>query len=104
MEPDLIAGRYHAQRPIGRGGMGIVWLCRDNVLDRDGAVKRVGRPPGGARADSARALREARSSAALSHRNVVSVFDVVEVDDSILMVMEYVPARTLAELIAESGT
>ena len=73
MQPDLIAGRYRVERPVGRGGMGTVWLCRDEVLKRDVAVKQVGRLPGETVTDTARAMREARSSAALSHRNVVSV-------------------------------
>ncbi len=103
MQPDLIAGRYRVQRIIGRGGMGAVWLCRDEVLGRDVAVKQVGRLPGESLTDTARALREARSSAALNHRNVVSVFDVVEADNENWLVMEYVPSRTLAQIIREDG-
>ena len=80
MQPDLIGGRYRVGEAIGQGGMGTVWLARDEVLQRDVAVKQVGLLPGESVTDSARALREARSSAALSHRNVVTVFDVVEED------------------------
>src|SRR3954447_157604 len=103
MQPDLIGGRYRVRSPIGRGGMGTVWLCRDEKLQRDVAVKQVGRLPGESMTDSARALREARSSAALSHRNVVTVFDVVEESDAIWLVMEYVPSRSLSEIIREDG-
>lgn len=103
MAPDLIAGRYRVQRSVGRGGMGEVWLCHDQVLGRDVAVKRVGSLPGESLTDTARALREARSSAALNHRNVVSVFDVVDDADEIWLVMEYVPSRTLSETIREDG-
>src|SRR3954462_1267737 len=103
MQPDLIGGRYRVRSPIGRGGMGTVWLCRDEKLQRDVAVKQVGRLPGESMTDSARALREARSSAALSHRNVVTVFDVVEESDAIWLVMEYVPSRSLSEIIREEG-
>jgi serine/threonine protein kinase len=42
MTPDLIAGRYQVLRPVGRGGMGTVWLCRDEVLGREVAVKQIG--------------------------------------------------------------
>ncbi len=103
MHPDLIGGRYRVGGAIGQGGMGTVWLATDEVLRRDVAVKRVGLLPGESVTDSARALREARSSAALSHRNVVTVYDVVEEDQAIWLVMEHVPGRSLSELIRESG-
>ncbi len=103
MQPEVIGGRYRVVRAIGRGGMGTVWLCRDELLQRDVAVKQVGLLPGASATDSARALREARSSAAVSHRNVVTVFDVVEEDHAIWLVMELVPGRTLAELVQQQG-
>lgn len=103
MPPEIIAGRYHVERAIGRGGMGTVWQCRDEVLGRDVAVKQVGLMPGETAPDLARALREARSSAALNHPHVVSVFDAVEADRHIWLVMEYVPGSTLSELIAREG-
>src|SRR6476620_4042478 len=103
MQPDVIGGRYRVGRAIGQGGMGTVWLCRDETLQRDVAVKQVGLLPGQSVTDSARALREARSSAALSHRNVVTVFDVVEEHDAIWLVMEHVPSRSLSEIIKQAG-
>lgn len=103
MQPDLIGSRYRVERAIGQGGMGTVWLCHDEVLRRQVAVKQVGLVPGESATDSARALREARSSAGLSHRNVVSVFDVVEEAGHIWLVMEHVPGRSLSEIIHEDG-
>jgi serine/threonine protein kinase len=103
MRPDLIGGRYRVRSAVGHGGMGTVWLCSDERLQRDVAVKQVGRLPGESATDSARAMREARSSAALSHRNVVTVFDVLEESDAIWLVMEYVPSRSLSEIIREDG-
>lgn len=104
MNPDLIAGRYRVVRAVGHGGMGTVWLCSDEVLGREVAVKQIGMLPGESAPDAARALREARSSAALNHRNVVSIFDVVD-DDSghAWLVMEYVPSRTLGQVVREDG-
>ena len=101
--PTLIGGRYRVEPAIGQGGMGTVWLCRDEMLRREVAVKQVGLLPGESVTDSARALREARSSAALSHRNVVTVFDVVEEDGAIWLVMEHVPVRSLSEIIKQDG-
>jgi serine/threonine protein kinase len=103
MQPQLIGDRYRVQTAIGQGGMGTVWLCRDEKLARDVAVKQVGLLPGESVTDSARALREARSSAALSHRNVVTVFDVVEQDRHIWLVMENVPSRALSDIIRDEG-
>jgi serine/threonine protein kinase len=103
MAEEIIAGRYVVLRAVGRGGMGTVWLCRDEVLGREVAVKQVGTLPGESVPDLARALREARSSAALQHPHVVSVFDAVEADEHIWLVMEYVPGETLSQLIAREG-
>lgn len=103
MTQETIAGRYLVVRAVGRGGMGTVWLCRDTVLGREVAVKQVGVLPDETVPDLARALREARSLAALNHRHVVSVFDAVEADGHIWLVMEYVPGETLSQLIAREG-
>ncbi len=103
MQPETIGGRYRIQRIIGRGGMGSVFLAEDESLGREVAVKQVGLLPGETVPDSARALREARSTAALSHRNVVTVYDVIEENGSIWLVMEHVPSRSLAQIIGDTG-
>ncbi|MCW2837146.1 MAG: protein kinase, partial [Marmoricola sp.] len=73
----MIAGRYSLEREIGRGGTGVVWLGRDEVLGRQVAIKRIGLLPGTDSTDLARAEREARLGAQLNHPHVVSVFDIV---------------------------
>jgi serine/threonine protein kinase len=98
-----IGGRYRVEREVGRGGMGSVWLAHDERLGRAVAIKRVGRLPGESLPHLARAMREARSSAALNHPNVVSVYDAVEEGEHLWLVMEYVPGRTLAEVVAAEG-
>ncbi len=103
MQPERIAGRYTVERAVGHGGMGTVWLCRDDVLHRMVAVKQVGNLPGESASDVNRALREARSSAALDHRNVVSVYDAVQDGEHNWLVMEYVASRTLSAILAEEG-
>ena len=103
MPPDIIAGRYRVEREVGRGGMGSVWLCRDEKLGREVAVKQVGGLPGESSMHLARALREARHSAALNHPNVVAIFDALEEGDHVWLVMEYIPSRTLNELIRADG-
>src|SRR5579864_9545833 len=103
----LVAGRYRLVDQIGRGAMGIVWRGRDQLLDREVAVKQVVLSPltsqTQAEASYQRTLREARTAARLSHPSVVTVFDVVEEDGAPWIVMELVRARPLDQVIAEDG-
>ncbi len=100
---DRIGGRYVVRRAIGRGGMGTVWLCRDEVLGRDVAVKQIGALPGESESETRRAMREARSAAALNHANAVAVYDVVDHDGTPWLVMEYVDGETLADAVRREG-
>lgn len=93
MDPQRIADRYEVVRAIGRGGMGTVWLARDSVLGRNVAVKQIGGLPGEPANETQRAMREARSAAALNHPNAVAVYDVVDHDGRPWLVMEYVEGR-----------
>ncbi|HZJ07345.1 MAG TPA: protein kinase [Nocardioidaceae bacterium] len=101
----MIAGRYSLEREIGRGGMGAVWLGRDEVLGRQVALKQIGLLPGADSTGLARAEREARLSARLNHPHVVAVFNfVVDADtDARWLVMEYVDGPTMAQLVREEG-
>jgi eukaryotic-like serine/threonine-protein kinase len=100
----VIAGRYSLDREIGRGGMGAVWLGRDELLGRVVALKRLGLP-GADDVDLARAEREARLTARLDHPHVVSVFNLVADPDTDTrwLVMEYVDGQTLAETVRRRG-
>ncbi|WP_149828459.1 serine/threonine-protein kinase [Streptomyces tailanensis] len=119
-EGRLIAGRYRLTEQIGRGGMGTVWRAGDEVLDRQVALKRLHVQPHLSADDLVRLYertrREARSAARIAHPNVIVVHDVV--DDRIdagdgyseagegrpCIVMEYVPAPTLADLLGDGRT
>ncbi len=99
----MIGGRYTLEREIGRGGMGAVWLARDEVLGRDVAVKRIGMMPGGKSPVLERAEREARLAARLNHPHVVAVFDLTSEGDERWLVMEYVDGVTLSDLVRRDG-
>src|SRR5271165_1262073 len=99
----VIAGRYLLEQPIGRGAMGVVWRGRDQLLDREVAVKEVvlSASIGVDERHNAyqRTLREARTAARLSHRGVVTVYDVAEEDGRPWIVMELVPSRSLDQVL-----
>ncbi|HEY2077773.1 MAG TPA: serine/threonine-protein kinase [Streptosporangiaceae bacterium] len=104
---DLIAGRYRLRDVIGRGGMGVVWLAADELLDRDVAIKESVRPP---QVDDAewdilreRSLGEARTAARLNHPNIVGVFDILEQDGRPWLVMQLVPFPSLSDVLQRSG-
>ncbi|WP_134768583.1 serine/threonine-protein kinase [Nocardioides sp. 1609] len=99
----MIGDRYSLDREIGRGGMGAVWLGRDELLGRPVAIKRVGVMPGGSSPDLMRAEREARIAASLNHPNIVGIYDLAHDADQQYLVMEYVEGSTLAELVRERG-
>ena len=104
----VIAGRYVLLERIGVGGMGSVWRAHDERLQRTVAVKLLHLPAGAsdseARVAKERAMREARITARLHHPHAVPVFDVVEHEGQPCLVMQYLPSRTLQEVLAESGT
>ncbi|HTJ44842.1 MAG TPA: protein kinase [Kofleriaceae bacterium] len=96
-------GRYHVQRVLGIGAMGVVYAAHDPQLGRDVAVKLLRREAIGDRsAAEARdvMLREAQTLARLSHPNVIAVHDADVHDDHLFIVMELVEGRTLREWLA----
>jgi eukaryotic-like serine/threonine-protein kinase len=103
----LIGGRYRLSAQLGSGAMGTVWSGYDEVLRRRVAVKELKVPPGvpqrEALAMRERMLREARALGGLSHPNVITVYDVVDVGGEPMVVLEMVPSRNLATLISEQG-
>src|ERR1700759_2886486 len=103
----VIAGRYRLQNPIGRGAMGVVWRARDQLLDRDVAIKEVviSALIGAEERRTAyqRTLREARTAARLSHRGVVTVYDVAEEDGRPWIVMEPIPSQSLDQILTDEG-
>lgn len=105
--PAVVAGRYRLGEVLGAGGMGTVWRATDEVLGREVALKRVRLgelPPVDVAVARERTMREARIAAALHHPHIVSIFDVVLVDDEPWLVLEYLPARSLGDVLHEHGT
>lgn len=97
----LLADRYELVQPLGRGGMGQVWLAVDRVLDRQVAVKTVDLDASRDPAAAERFRREAKAAAALSHDNVVTVFDSGTDGPAAFMVMQLLPGPTLEDVIRD---
>ncbi|CAM5385200.1 protein kinase [Streptomyces avidinii] len=102
-----IAGRYRLLGPLGHGGMGTVWRARDEVLGREVAVKEVRAPAGMDPTEVSRMYRrlerEAWAAARVSHRGVVTVYDVATDDGRPWIVMEIVRGLSLAEVLEADG-
>ncbi|GIM89042.1 serine/threonine-protein kinase [Paractinoplanes toevensis] len=103
----LIAGRYRVLHPIATGGMSRLWLAHDEVEDVGVALKKCALPHGLSpdEEDVFRVwtAREARSFTLVDHPNVVRVLDVLPDDDAPWIVMEFVPSRSLQQVLDESG-
>lgn len=102
-----LAERYRLEEVLGQGATGTVWAAYDEVLRRRVAVKEVPPPPGMPEPEAdelrERTLREARSIAVLSHPNVVTLYDVVRQGGEPFVVMELLPADSLARVVGERG-
>ncbi|MEM6989977.1 MAG: serine/threonine-protein kinase [Myxococcota bacterium] len=94
-------GRYQILLELGRGGMGVVFLAHDAMLDRDVAVKLL-HPERTLPAARDRLLREAKALGQLSHPNVASIYDVGVHDGAVYLVMEYVRGTTLREWVVST--
>ena len=99
----IIAERYELLELIGQGGMADVYLAKDIILNRTIAIKILRTSLAKDPIYVTRFQREASAAAALSHRNIVEIYDVGEDEDKYYIVMEYIPGTTLKELILKRG-
>jgi eukaryotic-like serine/threonine-protein kinase len=100
LSPGAILGPYEISAALGAGGMGEVYRARDSRLGRDVALKVL---PGEVTGDAdrlARFEREARSSSALNHPNIVTIHDFAFAADECYLVMELIRGESLRDLIS----
>jgi serine/threonine protein kinase/Flp pilus assembly protein TadD len=93
-------GAYRLESPLGRGGMGEVFLAWDERLERAVAIKRIRQDAFVLGHQRERFRREARLAARLSHAAIVQIHDLVSEESGDAIVMEYVEGLTLSERIA----
>lgn len=99
----IIAERYELMELIGQGGMADVYLAKDIILNRTIAIKILRTSLAKDPIYVTRFQREASAAAALSHKNIVEIYDVGEDEDRYYIVMEYIPGTTLKELVLKRG-
>jgi len=99
----VIDGRYQVIDKLGAGGMADVWVAEDLQLGRQVAVKVLHRRFTADEEFVERFRREARSAAGLQHQHVVAVYDRGEWDETYYIAMEYLPGRSLKEVVRDEG-
>ncbi len=99
----LIDGRYRVISRLGSGGMADVYLAQDQLLGRQVAVKILHHHFAEDQEFVERFRREASSAAALSHPNIVAIFDRGEWNGTYYIAMEYVAGRSLKAIVREDG-
>jgi eukaryotic-like serine/threonine-protein kinase len=87
---------YRILRPLGEGGMGVVYLALDTRLGRQVALKLVRPETLGAGDDRRQLAREAQAASALNHPHIVTIYDIGEAEGFAFIAMEYVEGRSLA--------
>jgi beta-lactam-binding protein with PASTA domain/tRNA A-37 threonylcarbamoyl transferase component Bud32 len=99
----LFDGRYRIVRKIGAGGMANVYLAEDQELGRRVAIKILNDRHANDEQFVERFRREAKNAAALSHPNIVSIYDRGEAEGTYYIAMEFLDGRSLKELIVGRG-
>jgi WD40 repeat protein/tRNA A-37 threonylcarbamoyl transferase component Bud32 len=100
----LVLGPYRILRPLGKGGMGVVYLADHAALARKVALKVLIEEQSREKLALERFFREARSAAALDHPNIVRLHDIARNNDTHYLVMEYVEGTDLQALLEQTGT
>jgi len=95
--PDI--GKYHIIELVGEGAMGVVYRASDSVLDRTVAIKVMNESIARQEDLRKRFLHEAQAAASLQHPNVVSIYDLGEVDGHMFIAMEFVDGVDLEKLL-----
>jgi N-acetylneuraminic acid mutarotase/tRNA A-37 threonylcarbamoyl transferase component Bud32 len=90
--------RYVIERELGKGGAGAAYLARDELLGRKVVIKKIFSKGLGAEARDM-LLREARSASMVTHANLVTIYDVTQLEGQDVLVMEYVPGGSLEDAL-----
>src|SRR6516165_4516627 len=100
MKPKLIK-QYQILRRLGSGAGGVVYYARDTKLLRPVVLKMLRARKGAKATSPEKVLREARLASAIEHPNVCAIYEVGEVEGEAWIAMQYVPGRSLDQIIAQ---
>jgi serine/threonine protein kinase len=95
--------QYKVLRELGRGGMGVVYLAKNKLMDRLEVLKVVNKALLDRPGAGERFLREIRAAAKLNHFNVVGAYSAVQAGELLAFAMEYVDGEDLAKLVQTQG-
>src|ERR1700751_590311 len=98
-----LLGHYRIVSKVGEGGMGVVYRARDEVLDRDIAIKVLSSRTVADKSAKEFLLDEARAASALSHPNICTIHQVGETDGELYIVMELIEGKSLSAMRGDVG-
>ncbi|KAF0190360.1 MAG: serine/threonine protein kinase bacterial [bacterium] len=100
----VIAGKYEIIRLIGYGGVGEVYLAKDQQIERLAAIKLLSKQLSNDPEHKSRFARESRTVSALNHPNIITVYEIGNFNDQLFIATEYVDGKTLREIISENNS
>ena len=98
-----LIGHYQIIRRLGAGGMGVVYLAKDQKLDRHVAIKLLNKRYERHEENVRRFVQEAKAASALNHPNILTIHEIGEFEGSRCIVSEYVEGRTLREILSSEN-
>jgi serine/threonine protein kinase/Flp pilus assembly protein TadD len=96
-----VISHYRILEELGRGGMGVVYKAHDEKLDRTVAIKVLSSHLSDSQQNKARFLQEAKTAAALNHRNILGIHEINEEQGSLFLVTEFVDGKTLKDYLSQ---
>jgi class 3 adenylate cyclase/Tol biopolymer transport system component/tRNA A-37 threonylcarbamoyl transferase component Bud32 len=103
LEPGTRLGRYRIESPVGRGGMGAVYLATDTQLERRVALKVLSPELADDARFRDRFITESRIAASLDHPNIVPLYEAGDIDGQLFIAMRYIDGHDLSDVLSERG-
>lgn len=97
------SARFNIMEKIGKGGVGVVYRAKDNVLDRMVAIKELNGELAENKDDFNKLIEEARTTARLIHKNIVRVYDIKKIEDNHIIIMEFVEGQDYSQIVHKHG-
>src|ERR1700752_2756986 len=104
ISPNTHLSHYRILSKLGAGGMGEVYLAEDTLLNRKLAIKILKKDVAGDPERLRRFVQEAKAASALNHPNIITIYEIGEIDDRHFIAMEYIEGETLHDCLRSGGT